>query len=219
MLISPKTFYCAKNQQSRWMWTEITHTRCLPLSQENDAFDFAHLFHDASAYYIPATTVSARWSRTNTCSMSPTSVHACKLRTLLRKIAMNTLHISAWKETKKHSQLKWKHIGTIKNLEWAKNGRFKSYRVSSFQLLMHEWAWERFSENQPQRNGRSSESLSHFPKDFSLNARNWAASSLFLLNNRFDLDRRWWFAKHLVDVNVHLSNGYIKIGTTDRKGN
>lgn len=40
------------SQQSRWMWTEITHTRCHPLSQKSDAFDFAHLFHDKSAYYL-----------------------------------------------------------------------------------------------------------------------------------------------------------------------
>lgn len=50
----------------------------------------------------PATTVSARCNRTKTCSINPTSVQACKLRTLFRKIAINTLHISAWKERKKN---------------------------------------------------------------------------------------------------------------------
>lgn len=48
--------------------------------------------------YLPATTVSARCNRIKTCSIKPTSVHACKLRTLLRNIAMNTLQISAWKK-------------------------------------------------------------------------------------------------------------------------
>lgn len=48
--------------------------------------------------YSPATTVSARCNRIKTCSISPTSVQACKLRTLLRNIAMKTLHISAWKK-------------------------------------------------------------------------------------------------------------------------
>lgn len=47
--------------------------------------------------HLPATTVSARCNRIKTCSINPTSVHACKLRTLFRKIAMNTLHISACK--------------------------------------------------------------------------------------------------------------------------
>lgn len=45
--------------------------------------------------HLPATTVSARCNRIRTCSIKPTSVHACKLRTLLRNIAMKTLHISA----------------------------------------------------------------------------------------------------------------------------
>lgn len=45
--------------------------------------------------YLPATTVSARCNRIKTCSINPTSVQACRFRTLLRKIAMNTLHISA----------------------------------------------------------------------------------------------------------------------------
>lgn len=37
--------------------------------------------------------------------MSPTSVQACKFRTLFLNIAMNTLHISAWNQ--KHLHYKW----------------------------------------------------------------------------------------------------------------
>lgn len=47
---------------------------------------------------LPATTVSERCRRTRTCSISPTSVQAWRLRTLFRRIAINTLQISAWKE-------------------------------------------------------------------------------------------------------------------------
>jgi hypothetical protein len=43
----------------------------------------------------PATTVSACDSLASTCSMRPTSVQACRLRTLFRRIAMKTLQISA----------------------------------------------------------------------------------------------------------------------------
>lgn len=49
---------------------------------------------------LPATTVSARDKRCKTCSMRLTSVHACRFRTLFLKIAINTLHISAWNEEK-----------------------------------------------------------------------------------------------------------------------
>lgn len=47
---------------------------------------------------LPATTVSERCRRTSTCSIRPTSVQACRLRTLFRRIAMNTLQISACKK-------------------------------------------------------------------------------------------------------------------------
>lgn len=49
-----------------------------------------------SNIYLPATTVSARDNRCRTCSMRLTSVHACKFLTLFLKIAIKTLHISAW---------------------------------------------------------------------------------------------------------------------------
>lgn len=45
--------------------------------------------------YIPATTVSALCNLTKTCSIKPTSVQACRFLTLLRNIAIKTLHISA----------------------------------------------------------------------------------------------------------------------------
>lgn len=58
--------------------------------------------------HSPATTVSASVSLTRTCSMRPTSVHACRLRTLFRRIAMNTLHISACKERVLWIRERWK---------------------------------------------------------------------------------------------------------------
>lgn len=59
-----------------------------------DAY-FVYTQESKTVVNIPATTVSARCSRTKTCSISPTSVHACRLRTLFRRMAMNTLQISA----------------------------------------------------------------------------------------------------------------------------
>lgn len=47
--------------------------------------------------HLPATTTSAFLSLLRTCSIRPTSVQACKFRTLFLKMAMKTLHISACK--------------------------------------------------------------------------------------------------------------------------
>lgn len=99
-------------------------------------YDIWHVSASAKQLsYIPATTVSARWRRTNTCSMSPTSVHACKLRTLFRRIAMNTLHISAWKEknqTKKESvKLKTPRCGWKSRVE-------KRNHVTCFKIVVSQ---------------------------------------------------------------------------------
>lgn len=66
----------------------------------NYAFNFSpllghHKTRESKGEYIPATTVSARGNLCSTWCIRPTSVHACRLRTLLRRIAMNTDHISA----------------------------------------------------------------------------------------------------------------------------
>lgn len=137
--------------------------------------------------YIPATTVSARWRRTNTCSMSPTSVHACKLRTLFRKIAMNTLHISAWKRKRngrerKISHLHWKHLDSIENCLLTENGNVLNRLHCSEYILITSREWgERKRKTISQEkgrlqwNGRWSESLSHFSKEYSLNGCNFSA--------------------------------------------
>lgn len=76
----------------------ISHKTHSPRSHYNEngnAFEKERVLTNTNSLHLPATTVSARCNRIKTCSINPTSVHACKLRTLLRKIAMNTLHISA----------------------------------------------------------------------------------------------------------------------------
>ena len=54
-----------------------------------------HNSRECKGSYIPATTVSARGSLCKTWCMRPTSVQAWRFRTLLRRIAINTDHISA----------------------------------------------------------------------------------------------------------------------------
>lgn len=48
---------------------------------------------------VPAIMLSALSILLSTCSTSPTSVHACRLRMLFFKIAVNMLHTSAWQVT------------------------------------------------------------------------------------------------------------------------
>ena len=54
---------------------------------------------------IPATIGSAVFKRAKTGRMSPTSVQACKLRTLFRRMAMNMLQISALKKNSENSYM------------------------------------------------------------------------------------------------------------------
>lgn len=172
MLHSSELFSCTRQNQQFDSSNEMrTQKSRYIFVLKNDA----HLTF--SFKYIPATTVSARCRRTKTCSMSPTSVHACKLRTLLRKIAMNTLHISAWKRKakKKARQLNWQHPGAVEKWEFWVDKKRRSFfflivYCEKF-VLITSWRTLFFSEKKTpslQRNGCSSESISHTWKVFHL---------------------------------------------------
>jgi hypothetical protein len=79
---------------------------------------------------LPATTVSACDSLANTCSMRPTSVQACRLRTLFRRIAMNTLHISACNT---------KNIMPIKQLPPSSTTQLTISHLNRYLSLLYKW--------------------------------------------------------------------------------
>jgi len=60
--------------------------------------------------FIPAIMSSTVLIFSSTCSIKPTSVLVCKLRTLLRRIAVNILQISAWHVTSQCSKSSDMHV-------------------------------------------------------------------------------------------------------------